>query len=140
MATTASPAEPGRAGYTDHLLRVFAAVGSPHETVDELELRQLFELSYDRGVTPAGTERQLAAIFTSGNRTRQLRAIRAPTLVIHGTADRLVPASGGRATARAIPGAHLLSIAGMGHDLPRSRWPQLVDAIAGHAAQAAPST
>ena len=69
------------------------------------------------------------AIVASGDRTAELRHITAPTLVIHGTADKLVAPSGGRATARAIPGARLLMIEGMGHDLPRGAWPQLIDAI-----------
>ena len=86
-------------------------------------------LSYDRGRDPAATVRQLAAILASGNRTRELRRIKAPTLVVHGSADRLVRPSGGQATARAIPGARLLRIEGMGHDLPRAFWPRILDAI-----------
>jgi pimeloyl-ACP methyl ester carboxylesterase len=62
-----------------------------------------------------------------------------PTLVIHGTDDRMVGPSGGRATARAIPGAKLLKVKGMGHDLPRAAWPQLLDAIAAHARAAEPA-
>ena len=84
---------------------------------------------YDRGHDPASVGRQLAAIVASGDRTAELRRITAPTLVIHGTADKLVAPSGGRATARAIPGARLLKIEGMGHDLPRGAWPRLIDAI-----------
>ena len=91
---------------------------------------------YDRGLDPAGTARQLAAIIASGNRTAELRRITAPDLVIHGTADRLVRPSGGRATARAIPGARLLKIEGMGHDLPRAAWPRLIDAIVENAQRA----
>jgi len=85
--------------------------------------------SWDRGRNPAGVARQLAAIIASGDRTPLLKTIRVPTLVIHGTADRLVAPSGGRATARAIPGARLLLIPGMGHDLPRGAWPQIIDGI-----------
>ena len=84
---------------------------------------------YDRGHDSGSVARQLAAILASGDRTAELRRITAPTLVIHGTADKLVAPSGGRATARAIPGARLLMIEGMGHDLPRGAWPQLIDAI-----------
>jgi pimeloyl-ACP methyl ester carboxylesterase len=80
--------------------------------------------------------RQLAAIMASGDRTPELRRIAAPTLVIHGSADRLVSVSGGRATARAIPGAQLMIVKGMGHDLPRALWPRLIDAIWKHAARA----
>ena len=85
---------------------------------------------------PGSASRQLAAILAAGNRTAELRHITAPTLVIHGTADRLIRPSGGRATARAIPGAHLLTIEGMGHDLPRPAWPQIIDAIVENAARA----
>ena len=94
-------------------------------------------MSFDRGINPAGTARQIAAIIASGDRTPRLRTIIAPTLVIHGTEDRLVPPSGGRATARAIPGARLLMIDGMGHDLPRALWPRLLDAIEHNATRAA---
>jgi pimeloyl-ACP methyl ester carboxylesterase len=73
--------------------------------------------------------------MTGGSRAAQLRRLTVPTLVIHGKADRLVNPSGGRATAKAIPGARLLLIDGMGHDLPRGAWPQIVDAIADNAAR-----
>jgi pimeloyl-ACP methyl ester carboxylesterase len=91
--------------------------------------------SYDRGLNPAGSMRQLAAIIASGDRTPLLRTITAPTVVIHGTADKLVPVSGGKATAKAIPGARLVLIEGMGHDLPRSAWPRMLDAIEENAAR-----
>jgi pimeloyl-ACP methyl ester carboxylesterase len=116
--------------YIEQMVRVFGIVGSPGYERDEAGLRSLLALSHDRGTSFSGTARQLAAIIASGNRTASLRTIRAPTLVIHGAADRLVSPSGGRATARAIPGAHLLLLAGMGHDLPRQLWPVLVRAIA----------
>jgi pimeloyl-ACP methyl ester carboxylesterase len=67
--------------------------------------------------------------MAAGDRTAQVRTIKAPTLVIHGTNDRLVAKSGGVATARAIPGAKLMMIEGMGHDLPRGAWPRIIDAI-----------
>jgi pimeloyl-ACP methyl ester carboxylesterase len=70
-----------------------------------------------------------------GNRTTRLKRITAPTLVIQGTADKLATPSGGKAVARAIPGARLMMIDGMGHDLPRTLWPRLIDAIAENAAR-----
>jgi pimeloyl-ACP methyl ester carboxylesterase len=126
----------GREGYIEHAVWVLSRIGSPDFPRDEEELRRIAGLSYDRGLNPAGTLRQLAAIVASGDRTPLLRTITAPTLVVHGAKDRLVPLSGGRATARAIPGAQLLTIAGMGHDLPRALWPRIIDAIEENAARA----
>jgi pimeloyl-ACP methyl ester carboxylesterase len=123
----------GRDAYIAHMERVFAAIGSPGLPRDPEDLRALAGVSYDRDHDPEGSGRQLGAIIASGNRTPELRRITAPTLVIHGSADPLVAPSGGRATARAIPGARLLSVEGMGHDLPRAAWPRLIDAIAEHA-------
>jgi pimeloyl-ACP methyl ester carboxylesterase len=101
------------------------------------EERDLLERSYERGLSPQGTMRQLAAITASGNRTRDLRRIVAPTLVMHGTKDKMVRVSGGKATARAIPGARLELIDGMGHDMPRAVWPRLIDGIEATAERAA---
>jgi pimeloyl-ACP methyl ester carboxylesterase len=119
----------GRAQYIAHFERLFAAIGSTGLPRDPEEIRALAAISYDRDHDPAGAGRQLAAIIASGDRTAELRSIVAPTLVVHGTADPLVGPSGGRATARAIPGAKLMNVKGMGHDLPRAIWPQLIDAI-----------
>jgi pimeloyl-ACP methyl ester carboxylesterase len=127
---TPAPAE--REAFLDHVERLFTMIGSPGRA-DVEDLREIAALSFDRARDPAATVRQLAAILKSGNRTRDLRRIAAPTLVVHGSEDRLVRPSGGRATARAIPGARLLTIKGMGHDLPRAFWPQIVDAIAENA-------
>jgi pimeloyl-ACP methyl ester carboxylesterase len=91
------------------------------------------ERIFARGLNPAGAGRQLRAILASGSRKLRLRAVRAPTLVIHGTADPLVHPLGGKDTAASIPGAKLVMIEGMGHALPKELWPQLVDAIAAHA-------
>src|SRR2546421_3722622 len=125
-----------REAFVDHLERLFALVGSPGIPRDPEEVRRLAAESYDRDHDPYGTLRQLAAIMASGDRTSELRRISAPTLVIHGSADPLVSASGGRATGRAIPGAQLMIVKGMGHDLPRAVWPRLIDAISKHAVQA----
>ena len=125
-----------REDYVRTLTGLFQVVGSPGFEHDWDELRDFLGQAYDRGVTAAGTGRQMAAILASGNRTTALRRITAPTLVIHGTDDRLVLPSGGKATARAIPGARLLLIRGMGHDLPRGAWPWMLDAIVGNAKRA----
>jgi pimeloyl-ACP methyl ester carboxylesterase len=126
-----------RDGYISHTVDVFTKIGSQGFPVDKDELRRTAERSFDRGLNPAGSTRQLAAIIASGDRTPLLRTITVPTVVIHGRKDRLVPALGGRATAKAIPGARLVIIDGMGHDLPRGAWPRLLGAIEQNAARAA---
>jgi pimeloyl-ACP methyl ester carboxylesterase len=117
-------------------MKVFERTGSPGFPRDEADLREMATTSWERGHDPAAAGRQLAAILASGDRTADLGTIHAPTLVIHGTKDRLVAPSGGRATAKAIAGARLVTIDGMGHDLPRGAWPRIVDAIAENAARA----
>ena len=134
--TLITPPPRGREAYMEHAVRVFSKIGSPDFERDNDDLRRIAGMSYDRGLNPAAGARQLAAIIHSGDRTPLLRTITAPTLVIHGSKDKMVPASGGRATARAIPGARLLIIKGMGHDMPRVLWPQILDAIEQNAALA----
>jgi pimeloyl-ACP methyl ester carboxylesterase len=120
--------------------KVFRAIGSRSLGRDMEHIREVAGRSYDRGRGDGrGQARQLAAITASGNRTRELRRISAPTQVIHGTDDPLIRPSGGRATARAIPGAQLLEIDGMGHDLPRAAWPRILDAIEANARRAEPA-
>jgi pimeloyl-ACP methyl ester carboxylesterase len=122
-----------RDGYIEYTTRVFEAIGSRGLPFDRDRVRDMVARSYDRGHDPAGPGRQLGAILASGDRTAELRKIRVPTLVIHGSRDRMVARSGGVATARAIPGARLMVVDGMGHDLPEAAWAPLVEAIAGHA-------
>jgi pimeloyl-ACP methyl ester carboxylesterase len=122
-----------REAYIERSAEIFGVVGSTGFERDEDYIRERAGRSYDRGHSLAGGGRQLGAVLASGNRTKRMKQIRVPTLVVHGTADRLINVSGGKATARAIPGAKLKLIEGMGHDLPRGVWPQLLDAIAEHA-------
>jgi pimeloyl-ACP methyl ester carboxylesterase len=122
-----------REGYIAYTTKVFEAIGSRGLPFDKQRVRDMVARSYDRGHDPAGPSRQLAAIVASGDRTAELRTIRVPTLVIHGSKDKMVARSGGLATATAIPGALLMIVEGMGHDLPEAAWPQLVPAIADHA-------
>jgi pimeloyl-ACP methyl ester carboxylesterase len=130
------PVSTDRATYIAQTAALFDIIGSPGFDRADEDLRSLLGAMYDRGHDAGSVTRQLAAILASGDRTAELRHITAPTLVIHGTTDKLVAPSGGRATARAIPGARLLMIKGMGHDLPRGAWPQLIDAIVENAARA----
>jgi pimeloyl-ACP methyl ester carboxylesterase len=125
----------GKEEYVERAVKLFRAVGSKR-LFDEEYVRESSALSWERGVNAAGTGRQLAAIMVDGNRAKGLRRVTAPTLVIHGKDDRLVVPSGGRATAKAIPGARLLMLDDMGHDLPRPLWPKIIDAIADNAGRA----
>jgi pimeloyl-ACP methyl ester carboxylesterase len=122
-----------REGYVQRAAEVFGLVGSTGFERDDQYIRERAGRAYDRGFDVRAGGRQLGAIVASGDRTRGLATIKAPTLVIHGTVDKMIRPSGGRATARAIPGARLMMIDGMGHDLPRGVWPQIIDAIAEHA-------
>jgi pimeloyl-ACP methyl ester carboxylesterase len=122
-----------REAYIERSAEIFGVVGSTGFERDEDYIRDRAGRSFDRGHDLAGGGRQLGAVLASGNRTNRLKKIRVPTLVLHGTEDKLVNVSGGKATAKAIPGATLKLIEGMGHDLPRGAWPQLIDAIAEHA-------
>ena len=99
---------------------------------DAADLRRKAERDCDRKHDPEGVARQLAAILASGSREDHLVNIDIPTLVIHGTVDTLVTPTGGQRTAELIPGSTLLMIDGMGHDLPRALWPQVVGAITTH--------
>jgi pimeloyl-ACP methyl ester carboxylesterase len=108
--------------------------GSP-DHIDEERLRRRAGELWERDHDPAGTARQMAAIVASGSRTPHLRTLDVPTLVVHGTEDRLVQPSGGERTAEVIPDAKLVLVEGMGHDLPPALWPQLVEAIVGHIAE-----
>ena len=116
----------GRDAYVEQAVRTFKVIGSPAYPMDEARFRDLVGRAYDRSFHPPGVARQLHAINCSGNRTARLHRVRMPALVIHGTDDPLVRPVGGRETARAIPGARLHVVEGMGHDLP----PQLHEDLA----------
>lgn len=120
----------------ERAVRTFGVIGSPGYPFEEERVRRIAGRSYDRGHGAAGVIRQLHAITASGDRTQALRDVRAPTTVIHGNRDVLVRPAGGRATARAIPGARLKLIDGMGHDLPPQLWPVFAEEIATNAARA----
>jgi len=125
-----------REGMIERVVKTFKLIGSPGYPFEEERIREIAELSYDRGHSEAGVARQLHAITASGDRTPKLRELDLPALVIHGKKDVLVNPSGGRATAKAIPGARLKMVEGMGHDLPRALWPDFVEEIAANAARA----
>jgi pimeloyl-ACP methyl ester carboxylesterase len=124
-ATTADEAE-------ERAVESARVIGSPG-LVDEERVRMLARTAFERANDPDGYKRQLDAIYAARDRTERVRSITAPTLVIHGKLDPLIPLGAGRATAAAIDGAELIVIEGMGHDMPPPLWPRLADAIATHA-------
>ena len=120
---------PGREAYADDSVAMWGLIGSPGYPRPEQDTRDVALQTYDRGISPSGTLRQMMAILTQPNRAKDLHEVRVPALVIHGLSDRMVHVSGGRATAAAIPGAELLLVDGMGHDLPPELFRTFTDAI-----------
>ena len=120
----------------EHYVELYGLIGSPSFPADKGELRERFTRSVKRSYRPAGTARQMVAIAADGDRTPILGGIAAPTHVIHGLADPLVPVPAGRDLAARIPGATIDLIDGMGHDLPQELWPRFVAGISAVAARA----
>jgi pimeloyl-ACP methyl ester carboxylesterase len=125
-----------REAYIETSGRLWKLIGSPLYPDTTETVRQRAAETYDRGVSRAGVARQMVAILTQPDRTRDLRELDVPTLVIHGLSDKMVHVSGGRATARAVAGAELLLVPGMGHDVPEKLHDEFVEAIARTAAKA----
>jgi pimeloyl-ACP methyl ester carboxylesterase len=126
----------GRDAYIERIVKTFKVIGSPAYPMDEPRFRELAGRLYDRSHNPKGVLRQMHAISASSDRTSALRNLQLPATVIHGTRDPLVRPSGGRATARAIPGARLRIVEGMGHDLPRDLWSTFAGEIVDTASRA----
>ncbi|HEV3390200.1 MAG TPA: alpha/beta fold hydrolase [Solirubrobacteraceae bacterium] len=129
LAALLSPPAKTREEAIERTVSIVRVIGSPAFELDEPDLRWRAGLAYDRANDPVGVGRQLAAIAASGDRTGALGSVTVPTLVIHGADDPLVNVSGGRATARAIPGAVLVVLDGMGHHLSRELWREIVRRI-----------
>ncbi|MCS0613340.1 alpha/beta fold hydrolase [Massilia kyonggiensis] len=117
----------------DYNVQLLQAIGSPAYPTPEKHLRRRVARALRRNCCPGGVVRQMLAVTACGDRTPQLQTIVAPTLVIHGAADPLVPLACGVATAQAIPGARLEVIEGMGHDLPAQLLERLLALIDAHA-------
>jgi pimeloyl-ACP methyl ester carboxylesterase len=130
MRLFAAPPPTTRVEVVQRGLDTFRIIGSPGFAPDLEGIADRAGRAYDRAFDPLGLARQAVAVLASGDRTPRLRSLAVPTLVIHGAADPMIDVSGGRATAAAIPGAELVVIDGMGHDLPRALWPQLAAKIA----------
>lgn len=137
VALLTAPPPEERQAFIEHMLGVMKAISGSGFPPDEPWTRKIMGETYDRSFYPEGVARQLVAILTQGNRVPALSSVKVPSLVIHGTSDPLVSVEGGKDTARAIPGAELMLIEGMGHDLPHGgAWPRIVEAIAKHTQRA----
>ena len=126
LAVLSKPSGTGRDAIIDNAVRVTKIIGSPGFPRPDDAIRAEAVEVYDRSYYPAGVGRQFAAILGSGSLRRYNRQTTAPTVVIHGKADKLMRPSGGRAIARAIPGARLVLFDGMGHELPEPLWDDIV--------------
>jgi pimeloyl-ACP methyl ester carboxylesterase len=135
MAALLTPPPTEREDYVHQAITTWKVWASPRYW-DEDYIRARAGAGYDRCFYPEGATRQLGAIIASGSRAEGLRALRTPTLVIHGRADTLIMPSGGERTAELVPGANLLLLHDMGHDLPEPLWPLIVDAVISHTTHA----
>jgi pimeloyl-ACP methyl ester carboxylesterase len=117
----------------DHYVKLFRVIGSPAYPLDEAVLRERILAGLQRSYHPAGTVRQLVAIGgRHRHRAGELGRIQSPTLVLHGTDDPLVPYACGEDTARRIPGARMVGIGGMGHDLAPGVVDRLLEPLVPH--------
>lgn len=130
-----NPVPTEREAFIEDSINRRRVLNGPHFPYSEEKERRLAALTFDRGYHIPGIARQLVAIYANGNRKPKLASITAPTLVIHGAIDPLVRVEGGKDTVDGIPGAELMIIEGMGHNIPPEVWTQVIDAIAKNAAK-----
>ena len=135
LAVLVAPPAASRDEYVENHVAAIAAYGSRPEWISDDETRARAAAAYDRCYCPAGTARQMMAVLSDGSRDDELRRLDVPTLVMHGSRDRLIQPSGGRHTAEVIPGARYVEIDGLGHDYPRCVWPQWVKVWSSFAAE-----
>jgi pimeloyl-ACP methyl ester carboxylesterase len=136
MAVLLRPAPQEREAFLDYYVNTWKVIAGPGFKFDEQRSRALAARNYDRCFHPQGAARQLMAIVAHGSRKKALASVTAPALVIHGADDPLVPVEAGRDTADSIPGAEIMIIEGMGHDMPPEVWPRIADAIHAHTQKA----
>jgi len=136
---TSRPTGNDRETMIAHGVRAEKIIGSPGYPVSEDVIRARVERDFDRMHYPAGSGRQLAAVVANGDRRVAIATIKAPTMVIHGADDPLVPVEAGHDTAATIPGAQMTEVPGMGHNLPEALIPTILDAFEKVARQTAPA-
>ena len=127
-----APTTKDRLAWRNYLRNVMTSIGTKNEIYSDEALDKIIDVEFEYEVPPQAKMRQLMAILASGDRREQLRQLTVPTLVIHGTADPLLPLRAGKETAECIEGARFMPMEGMGHDLAASRQQEIADAIAAH--------
>lgn len=130
LAPLGAPPADDRQAAIEWQVRSLRLIGATAYPFDEAEAADRAARAWDRDHDPLGMLRQAVAVVKSGDRTERLAALNLPTLVMHGTADKMIDVSGGRATAAAIPGAELFLYGGVGHGFPKQLWPEFADRIA----------
>jgi len=128
---TAQPEGPAREQLVKYGMKLRQVIGSPAYPTPEAELRAFVEKNVDRRWYPEGAARQYLSVIASGDRVELLKTVKAPTLVLHGEEDPLLPVECGRDVARLVPAAEIQTYPGWGHDFPGQLVPTLVDRIAG---------
>ncbi len=136
LAMLVKPPPADRAAMLERAVEIWRVLGSPGYPFDEQRILTRAGAAWDRDHDPAGVARQAAAVFTQRDRTADLAKLKVPVVAIHGAEDPLISVAGGEATASAIPGAKLVVIPGMGHDLPEGAWDTIVSAIVDNARRA----
>jgi pimeloyl-ACP methyl ester carboxylesterase len=136
LAAVFKPVPAEREAYIEHNVNLWRMLWSPGFPFDEKRLRRVLAEGYDRSYYPPGMIRQSLAVLKNGYRKSLIASIKAPTLIIHGDEDPLMSVEGGKEMVQLIPGAKLLIINGMGHDMPKEAWPKIIDAIYNHTMQA----
>ncbi len=126
------PTSTSQDAVVDHYVKLFTAIGSPAHPTPEAEMRERIARGVQRSFHPVGTLRQMLAIVSDITRAAQLSRVKAPTLVLHGKADPLVPYACGEDTARRISGSKLVGIDGMGHDLPPEPVAKMLESLIPH--------
>lgn len=116
----------------DLSVKTFGVIGTPGEDHNTNGMRDRITLSYDRNYNPAGVARQMSAIVAAGDFRKYTRRIQAPTLVLHGSADPLVPIEGGHDIAKLVRGAQMKILDGMGHDVPPRFLPSMTQSMLDH--------
>lgn len=118
-----------RDAFINYTTEMWRTIGSPGYPFEEARIRRRSARVFDRGLPGSGSKRQLAAIIADGDRRKRLARLTLPCLVVHGREDPLIPVAAGLDTAKSIPGAELLLLDGVGHNLPRPVWSRMIDAV-----------